>query len=39
MTTLEAMAGEIERRICEDAAMMGEFEAEQLPQSNPVAGA
>ncbi|HEX8245527.1 MAG TPA: non-ribosomal peptide synthetase, partial [Longimicrobium sp.] len=40
MPTLEAMAGEIERRIYEDAATMSEFEAEQqLPQSNPVAGA
>ena len=38
MPTLEAMAGEIERRIYEDAATMSEFEAEQLPQSNPVAG-
>jgi amino acid adenylation domain-containing protein len=39
MPTLEALAGEIERRIYEDAATMSEFEAEQLPQSNPVAGA
>jgi amino acid adenylation domain-containing protein len=38
MPTLEAMAGEIERRIYEDAATMSEFEAEQLAQSNPVAG-
>jgi hypothetical protein len=37
--TLEAMAGEIERRIHEDAATMFEFEAERLPQPNPVAGA
>jgi acyl carrier protein len=39
MPTLEAMAGEIERRIYEDAAAMSEFEAEQLSQPNPVAGA
>ncbi|HVG44167.1 MAG TPA: amino acid adenylation domain-containing protein, partial [Longimicrobium sp.] len=39
MPTLEAMAGEIERRIYEEAAAMSEFEAEQLPQSNTVAGA
>ncbi|MFL5538260.1 MAG: amino acid adenylation domain-containing protein, partial [Longimicrobiaceae bacterium] len=38
MPTLEAMAGEIERRIYEEAAAMSEFEAEQLPQSNPLAG-
>jgi acyl carrier protein len=38
MRTLEAMAGEIERRIYEDAATMSEFEAEQLAESNPVAG-
>jgi acyl carrier protein len=37
--TLEAMAGEIERRIYEDVATMSEFEAEQLAESNPVAGA
>ncbi|HEU4556430.1 MAG TPA: amino acid adenylation domain-containing protein, partial [Longimicrobium sp.] len=39
MPVLEAMAGEIERRIYEDAATMSELEAEQLAQSNPVAGA
>jgi len=39
MPTLEALAGEIERRIYEEAAAMSEFEAEQLPRSNPVAGA
>ena len=33
------MAGEIERRIYEDVATMSEFEAEQLAESNPVAGA
>ena len=38
MPTLEAMAGEIERRIYEDVATMSEFEAEQLAESNPVAG-
>jgi acyl carrier protein len=38
MPTLEAIAGEIERRIYEDAAAMSEFEAEQLSRSNPVAG-
>jgi amino acid adenylation domain-containing protein len=38
MPTLEAMAGEIERRIYEDVAAMSEFEAEQLAESNPVAG-
>ncbi|HST60355.1 MAG TPA: amino acid adenylation domain-containing protein [Longimicrobium sp.] len=38
MPTLEAMAGEIERRIYEDAANMSDFEAEQLPQFNPIAG-
>ncbi len=38
MPTLEAMAGEIERRIYEDAVTMSEFEAEQLARSNPVAG-
>jgi acyl carrier protein len=38
MPTLEAMAGEIERRIYEDAATMSDFEAERLPQSNPLAG-
>jgi acyl-CoA synthetase (AMP-forming)/AMP-acid ligase II len=35
---LEAMAGEIERRIYEDVAAMSEFEAEQLAESNPFAG-
>ncbi|HVG43768.1 MAG TPA: phosphopantetheine-binding protein, partial [Longimicrobium sp.] len=35
---LEAMAGEIERRIYEDVATMSEFEAEQLVESNPFAG-
>jgi amino acid adenylation domain-containing protein len=39
MPTLEAMAGEIERRIYEDAATMSEYEAEQLAESNPFAGA
>jgi acyl carrier protein len=38
MPTLEAMAGEIERRIYEDVATMSELEAEQLAGSNPVAG-
>jgi len=39
MPTFEAMAGEIERRIHEDVAPTSEFEAEQLAESNPVAGA
>ncbi|HEU4454889.1 MAG TPA: phosphopantetheine-binding protein, partial [Longimicrobium sp.] len=39
MPTLEAMAEEIERRIYEDVETMSEFEAEQLAESNPVAGA
>jgi hypothetical protein len=39
MPTLEAMGGEIERRIHEEVAGMSEFEAEQLAESNPVAGA
>jgi amino acid adenylation domain-containing protein len=39
LPTLEAMAGEIERRIYEEAETMSEFEAEQLPRPNPVAGA
>jgi acyl carrier protein len=39
MPTLEAMAAEIERRIYEDVADMSEFEAAQLAQSNPLAGA
>ncbi|HEU4556927.1 MAG TPA: amino acid adenylation domain-containing protein, partial [Longimicrobium sp.] len=39
MPTLEAMAGEIERRIYEAVAAMSEAEAEQLARSNPVAGA
>ena len=38
MPVLEAMAGEIERRIYEDVETMSEFEAEQLAESNPVAG-
>jgi hypothetical protein len=38
MPTLEAMAGEIERRIYEEAETMSELEAEQLSQSHPVAG-
>ncbi|HLL45528.1 MAG TPA: amino acid adenylation domain-containing protein, partial [Longimicrobiaceae bacterium] len=38
MPTLEAIAGEIERRIYEEAVTMSEFEAEQLARSNPVAG-
>ncbi|HEV3048878.1 MAG TPA: non-ribosomal peptide synthetase, partial [Longimicrobium sp.] len=36
--TLEAMAGEIERRIYEDVATMSDFEVEQLAGPNPVAG-
>jgi acyl-coenzyme A synthetase/AMP-(fatty) acid ligase len=39
MPTLEAMAGEIERRIYEAVAAMSDFEAEQLAESNPFAGA
>jgi amino acid adenylation domain-containing protein len=39
MPTLEAMAGEIERRIYEDVATMSESEAEQLAESTSVAGA
>jgi hypothetical protein len=39
MPTLEAMAGEIERRMYEEVAGMSEFEAEQLAEPNPVAGA
>jgi amino acid adenylation domain-containing protein len=39
MPTLEAMAGEIERKIYEDVATMSDSEAEQLAESNPVAGA
>ncbi|HYR08036.1 MAG TPA: phosphopantetheine-binding protein, partial [Longimicrobium sp.] len=39
MPTLEAMAGEIERRVYETVAIMSEFEAEQLAESNPIAGA
>ncbi|HEY0022711.1 MAG TPA: amino acid adenylation domain-containing protein [Longimicrobium sp.] len=39
MPTLEAMAGEIERRIYEDVATMSESEAEQLAGSSPAAGA
>jgi hypothetical protein len=38
LPTLEAMAGEIERRINEHVVTMSEFEAEQLAASNPVAG-
>jgi amino acid adenylation domain-containing protein len=38
MPTLEAMAGEIERRIYEDLADMSEDEAAQLVESNPIAG-
>ncbi|HEX9935823.1 MAG TPA: amino acid adenylation domain-containing protein, partial [Longimicrobium sp.] len=39
LSTLEAMAGEIERRIYEDVATLSEFEAEQLAESTPDAGA
>jgi acyl carrier protein len=39
LPTLEAMAGEIERRIYEDVAAMSDLEAGQLAESNPVAGA
>jgi acyl carrier protein len=39
MPTLDAMAGEIERRIYEDLATMSDSEAELLAESNPVAGA
>jgi amino acid adenylation domain-containing protein len=39
MPTLEAMAREIERRIYEDVANMSEYEAEQLAEFNPIAGA
>jgi amino acid adenylation domain-containing protein len=39
MPTLEAMAGEIERRIYEAVATMSEYEAEQLAESNHIAGA
>ncbi|HEU4556774.1 MAG TPA: AMP-binding protein, partial [Longimicrobium sp.] len=39
MPTLEAMAGEIERRIYEHIATLSEFEAEQLAGSNFFAGA
>jgi len=39
MPTLEAMAGEIERRIYEDIAIMSDDEAEQLVASNLAAGA
>jgi acyl carrier protein len=38
MPTLEAMAGEIERRIYEDVATLSDFEAEQLAETHPVAG-
>ena len=37
MPTLEAMAGEIERRIYEDVATLSEDEVEQLAESHPVA--
>jgi len=39
MPTLEAMAGEIERRIYEDVATLSDDEVEHLVESNPVAGA
>ncbi|HEV3050459.1 MAG TPA: phosphopantetheine-binding protein, partial [Longimicrobium sp.] len=39
MPTLEAMAGEIERRIYEDVSTMSDLEAEQLAGSNPAGGA
>ena len=39
MPTLEAMAGEIERMIYEAVASMSDFEAEQLAESHPFAGA
>ena len=39
MPTLEAMAGEIERRIYEDIALLSDDEAEQLVASNLAAGA
>jgi len=39
MPTLEALAGEIERRIYEAIATMSEFEAAQLAESNLVARA
>jgi acyl carrier protein len=38
MPTLEAMAGEIERRIYEDVPDMSEDEAAQLVESHPIAG-
>jgi acyl carrier protein len=38
MPTLEAMAGEIERRIYEDVADVSEDEAAQLVESNLIAG-
>jgi acyl carrier protein len=38
MPTLEAMAGEIERRIYEDEAPMTDITAEPLAEPNPVAG-
>ena len=38
MPTVEAMAAEIERMIYEDVSTMSEFEAQQLAESNPVAG-
>jgi acyl carrier protein len=39
MPTLEAMAGEIERRIYEDDADMSEDEADRRVESHPIAGA
>jgi acyl carrier protein len=39
MPTLEAMAGEIERRIYEDVATLSDDEVEHLVESNPVARA
>jgi acyl carrier protein len=39
MPTLEAMAGEIERRIYEDVATMTEYEAETLAEPHPITGA
>jgi hypothetical protein len=39
MPTLEAMAGEIERRIYEDVATLSGDEAEQLAESTSVARA
>lgn len=39
MLMLEAVVGQIDRRIREDVAATSEFEAEQLAEPNPVAGA